>query len=124
MAEVADRTVSAERAALAETRRRIGATLDAIDGRVRPPSARVASGLEGLWHARSGLEVVAAAAATAARFRDVVRTVRSLSKAQQVLLVGGTVTLLGVLAWVMRATRPRGDGGAADAPSGITAGAR
>jgi hypothetical protein len=118
MAEIADRTVSDERAALAETRRRIGSTLDAIDGRVRPPAAQVSHVLAGMRGAHNGLELVAAGVATASRVRDVVRTVRALSKPQQALIGVGTVGLLAALLWVTNEW-DRGDAVADDHAHGL-----
>jgi cysteine synthase len=103
MAQVADRTVKAERDALAETRRRIGYTLDAIEERVRPAAAGVSQGLANLRQVRGQLEVIGAAAATAGHLRGVIRTVRSLSRGRRVVIAGAAAGFLGALVWASRA---------------------
>jgi hypothetical protein len=100
MAESRDPAVSAERAALAETRRRITATLDAIDAQVRPPAAQVARGIAAARHARGALTLVTAGVATARQASGLARRVRSLSRLQVALIAGGVAGAAGVLGWL------------------------
>lgn len=100
MAQSRDAAVAAQRAALADTRRRITSTLEAIDGRVRPPAARLASGVEVARQATGALTLVATGVATARQAGRLLRTVRSLSRGQLALVAGGVAGALGLLEWL------------------------
>lgn len=100
MAESRDAAVIAQRAALAETRRRITSTLDAIDGRLRPPVKQLATGVAMARRTSGALTLIATSVATARQATGLVRTVRSLSRGQLALVVGGLAGAVGVVAWL------------------------
>ena len=100
MAEGRDAAVTAQRAALADTRRRITSTLDAIDHRVRPPAKRLATGVAAAREATGALTLIATGVATARQASGLVRTIRSLSRGQLALLAGGLAGAVGVLEWL------------------------
>ena len=102
MAESPDAAVTAQRAALAETRRRITSSLDAIEGRVRPSAARLATGVTAAHQASGALTLLATGVATARQASRIVRTVRSLSRGELALAAGGVATAIGLLEWWSR----------------------
>jgi hypothetical protein len=100
MAESRDAAVAAQRAALADTRRRISTTLDAIERRVRPPAARVAHGVAVAREASGTLALISTGIATARQVRGAVREMRAMPRGRLALMAAGVAGVAGVLEWL------------------------